>query len=243
MKNWWIGIGAVVALGAIMFMSDRKVDPPSGLDLIRDARQYAEANNKAAILAFEIFQKADSGGEVTDADKSKLSEAAKHFEAMQLYNPTQVQTFFGSGKCYMLLGEKQKAAERLEQAVLNGRIDTEKDKEAVKLTVFESAALLSEVTLDLAAEEIANFNSLSQANDTVGAEAAKKRSQIYYDKAFEFSNMAVEGVPKSPRYLVDRANVFLAMKKMDLAKKDIAKAMTLAPSDARVKLAAKMVGL
>ncbi|MEI7986321.1 MAG: hypothetical protein WCI55_11905 [Armatimonadota bacterium] len=243
MKNWWIGLAAVLALGAILFLSDRKVENPSGLELIRSPNDYANANNKAATLAYEIFQRADSDGEVTSADKDKLREAVKYFEAMNVFDPSKVRGFFGAGKCYMLLEDKVRASERLEQAVLNKRIDKDKGTSEVELTAFESAALLSEVTLDLAAEEIANFNSLSQANDMTGAEAAKKRSQIYYDKAMEFSTMAVEGVPKSARYLVDRANVYLALKKVDLAKLDITKAKTLNPDDVRVKMAAKMVGL
>jgi tetratricopeptide (TPR) repeat protein len=242
MKNWLIGISAVIALGVILFLSDRKVENPSGIDLVRGPEEYVNANNKAATLAYEIFQRADTGGAITNEDKDKLREAVKYFEAMNVFDPSKVRGFFGAGKCYMLLEEKVRASERLEQAVLNKRIDKDKGKDEVELTAFESAALLSEVTLDLAAEEIANFNSLSQANDMTGAEAAKKRSQIYYDKALEFSTIAVEGVPKSARYLVDRANVYLALKKVDLAKADILKAKALNPNDPRVKMIAKMVG-
>ena len=143
----------------------------------------------------------------------------------------------------MILGEKLRASERFEQAVLNRGYDPEKDRSDIKLTGIEAMALLSEVSLDLAAEEIANFNSLGQSGDTKGAEEAKKRAQIYYDKAFESADQAVRAIPTAPRYLIDWANVLLVLKKQDLAKKDIAKAKALAPNDPKVKMAASMVGL
>lgn len=243
MKNWMIAIVAVFALGTVLFLSDRKVETPSGVDLIRNPTQYAEANGKAANLAFEIFRKADSGGSITEDDKAKLREAEKYFEAMRLYNPTVVQSNFGAGKCFMLVGEKERAAERFEQAVMNRNIDPEKDKPDFNLTVYESMALLSEVTLDLAVEEIANRNSLSQANDPVGAAAAKKRSDNYFAKALDYSNQAVSAVPRATRYLVGRANILLALKRDADAKKDIARAKALDPNDLRVKMLAKLVGL
>ena len=106
MKNWLIGFAAVVALGVILFFSDRKVENPSGIDLIRSPNDYANANNKAATLAYEIFQRADSDGEVTSSDKDKLREAVKYFDAMNIFDPSKVRGFFGAGKCYMLLEDK-----------------------------------------------------------------------------------------------------------------------------------------
>lgn len=243
MKNWWIGVVAIIALGAIMFLSDRKVQTPSGIDFIRNDNQYAEVNNRAAVIAYPVFERVDAGGDLTEDDKAKLREALPYFEAMGTYNPTRVKTFFGAGKCFMLIGEKQKAAERFEQAVLNKRIDKDPAPLEMQATAYEAAGLLAEVTMDLAAEEIANFNSLSQANDMVGAEAAKKRSLIYYQKALESANIAVEGVPNAARYLAIRANVYLALKKEDLAKKDIIKAKGINPDDYRVKMTAKMLGV
>ncbi len=250
MKNWLIGFAAVVALGAILFLSDRKVENPSGIELIRSDAELSDTMNKALQLSGQIIQRDIAGEAVTEDDKGKLREAVKLFEALRLRYNTWVTNACYAGMCHKLLGEKQRAAECFEQAVLNKRFDPlakrdlkNPDRIAMELTAYEAAAQLSEVTLDLAAEEIANYNSLSQANDMTGAEAAKKRSEIYYDKAMEFSTLAVENVPTSAKYLVDRANVYLALKKVDLAKLDIKKAKTINPNDARVKMAAKMVGL
>ena len=243
MKSWSIGVGAVLGVGAIMFLSNLKADSPSGIDFIRDDRQYAEVNNKVANLAFGIFSVVDADGAITDGDKEKLREAVKYFEAMCVYNPKRIQSYYGAGKCYMILGEKVKAAERFEQAILNKRTDNAESQAGAELTAYECAGLLSAVTLDLASEEVANYNSLSQANDMKGAEAAQKRSKIYYAKALEFANYAVKGVPMSHRYLVDRAYVNLALKNVESAKEDIAKAKVISPDDSRVKVAAKLLGL
>jgi tetratricopeptide (TPR) repeat protein len=243
MKNWWIGVVAVLVLGAIMFMSDRKLENPSGRELIRNQDEYVNSNNRAFRLCYDIFQREISGGAITESDKDKVREALKDFEAMRLYNRTHVQSDFGAGMCYLILGEKEKASECFQQAIENKTKDNDANKIAMELTVYESAAQLSKVTLDLAAQEIGNFNSLSQANDKAGAEAAKQRSLNYYNKALEAANIAVTGKPDSAAYLVDRANVYLALKKDDLAKEDVAKAKVLNPQDPTVKMAAKMLGL
>jgi tetratricopeptide (TPR) repeat protein len=243
MKNWLIAIGAVIALAAILFLSDRNGPTPSGVPLVRSPDQLVEVNNKAAMLAFGIFQNADNGLKVSDDDKAKLREALKLFEAMRLYDPTRVQSNLGAGKCYMILGEKEKAAERFEQAIVNKNVDPDHDKPNHKLTVYECMALLSEVSVDLGVEEIANYNSLSQAHDTAGAEIAKKHAEMYLGKALDYSNQAVLAVPEATRYLIGRANVLLVMKRDEDAKKDVAKAKALAPTDPRVLMMAKLVGL
>lgn len=243
MKNWLIAGGAVVGLALVLFLSDRPVQTPSGIDLIRNPNQNIDANNKVALLVVDVWRRADDGGTITEEDKGKLKQGAQILEAMRTYYPPSINSNFGAGKCYMLLGEKERASERFEQAIMNKNVDKDRDIPDVKLTVFECMALLSEVTVDLAAEEIANYNSLSQASDKVGAENAKKKSQIYFDKALDYSNQAVLGVPDAPRYLIDRATVYLALKKNDLAKKDIVKAKQIAPTDRRVTMMTKLVGL
>ena len=242
-KNWMIAVGAVILLAAVLFLSDRPAQTPSGIDLIRTGDQYNDANNKAERYGLTAMQKYDNGERITDEDIKNVKESLKYFEAMRIFQPQRIKSNFGAGKCYMILGEKEKAAERFEQAVFNRGYDPEKDRPDISQTGIEALALQSEVTLDLAAEEIANYNSLGQANDAKGAEEARKKAQIYYEKAFNSVDQAVALVPTSPKYLVDRANVYLVMKKEDLAKKDIAKAKALAPNDPKVKMAASMVGL
>lgn len=243
MKNWIIAAVAVAVLFVVLFLSDRPAQTPSGLDIIRNNAQYVEANNKAATLALSVLQKAEAGGVLTDEDKGKLREAIKYLEAMNIYEPRHVNSYVGAGKCYLYIGEKEKAGERLGQAILNKDLDPAKDTQEVQLSVIEAMALLSQIDLDLAVEEIANANSATQANDPAGAEAAKKRSTIYMDKALEFANQTLKAAPTGFRYLVNRANIYLAKGKKDLAKADLVKAKTLAPNDPKVLQSAKLIGL
>lgn len=243
MKSWMIAGSVVVGLAAVLLLSDRPQTTPGGVHLIRGQGEYFDANTKAQNLSMAIFKKSMSAAPITEDDKSKLKEAAKYFEAMSLYKPDRIQTYVGWGMCLMLNGEKQKAAEKFSQAILNKQIDPDRDTDAARLTIFETNALLSEVCLDLASEEIGNYNSMSQAGDKTGAEAAKKRSEFYYNQALSNANDAVKGVPTAYRYLVDRANVLMAIGKKDLAKEDLLKAKSLAPNDPRVLMSAKLMGL
>ena len=243
MKNWVIAGSVVVGLGLVLFLSDRPVKTTGGIDLIRSPNQYAEANNKASQLALGPMQKDAQGQVLTAEDKANLKEATKYFDAMQAFDPRRVQPLFGAGKVYMILGEKEKAAERFQQALNNKDVDPDHDSQAVKLTIVETFGQLSEVTLDLATEEAANFNSFTQSGDKKAAEEAKNRSLIYYRKALDCANRAVEAQPLGTRYLVDRGNILLAIGNKEKAKEDFKKALTLDPNDPRVKMSAKQVGL
>lgn len=243
MKSWMIAIGVVLGLGLVLYFSDRPVKTPSGIDMIRTPVQYQDAQNKASGYALTVFQKANAGEEITEEDKTKLREALKYFDAMTMFEPRHVTNFFGAGYCHMLLGEKEKAAECFEQSILNIQTDPLRDQQTIRLTVFEAMSLLSETTLDLASQEMGNFNSLAQANDMKGAEEAKKRAQIYYDKAYKYANAAIESKPDGFRYWLARANVLLALKKEKEAKSDVLQAFKLSPTDPRVQMMVKMLKL
>ncbi|MBS1700553.1 MAG: hypothetical protein JST12_02750 [Armatimonadetes bacterium] len=241
MKNWLIAVGVVVGLGVVMFLSDRPIKGPGDTDILRSPNDYQNTMNQAKILALPILQKAQNGEEVSKADQDKLRQALKLFESMNNYEPRRVDTQFGAGRILMILGEKERAVEKLQQAVNDRDTDPNAKEPGVQQTVFEAEARLSELMLDLAAEEIANSNSFSQSGDKVGAEAAKKKSELYYQKALDYANAAVAAVPNSYLYLVDRGNVYLAVGKKDLAKKDFEAANALAPGDPRVKMAMKLI--
>jgi hypothetical protein len=109
-----MGAGAAVAaLAVVMYLSDRPVETRDGVILPRTRDQYEKLNKESSDLVLDIFGRADSGQEITDADRDKLREAIKKFEAMKAFESRQVAALFGSGKCYLLLGEYQLAADRL----------------------------------------------------------------------------------------------------------------------------------
>ena len=243
MKNWLIAGAVVIGLAVVMFLSDRPQLTPSGVELVRGWADYEAAKTKAEKFGIGPMQKYMSNEPVTDKDKEDLKQSAKYFESMCLFEPRRVQPYFGWALCLLINGEKEKASEKLHQAVLNRDSDPNKTTDAVKLTVNEALGMIAEVDLDLAAEELANFNSMSQAGDKTGADAAKDRADRFYAEALAFSSEAIKANPNNYRHLVARGNVELALGQKKEAKEDIAKAYTLAPNDPRVRTAAKMAGL
>ena len=237
-----LGAGAAVAaLGAIMYFSDRPDETRDGVILPRTRAEYEKLNKDSSELALEVFARADAGQPLTEADKGKLKEAIKKFEAMKAFEPRQVAAFFGAGKSYMLIGENQLAADRLSQAWENRMVDPQKDMEAVRLTAIEAAALASEATLELAAQEVSTMNTDTASGLKAEAEESRKKAQILYQRAFSLADEAVKLVPNAPRYLAARGQALLAAGRKAEAKADLAKALRLDPNSPKVKELAKLL--
>jgi tetratricopeptide (TPR) repeat protein len=242
-KNLLVAGAVIAGLATLMILSDRPVSGVDGSEIIRDGDGYVKANQEVSNIALSLFEKADSGKELSEEDRDNLRKAAVKFEAMRGYNPTQVSTNFGAGKCYMLVGDLQKAVERFEQAYYNRLIDPQKDDLGVKSTVIESECLIAECLVEMAAYAMSDSNSASQSGDSVGAKEALVRAETYRQKALQYANEAVTAQPNGVRYLAARGSAYLALKKLPEAKLDILKAHKLAPDDFRVKLLAQLVGI
>lgn len=237
-----IGAGAAVAaLVAVIMLSDRPVETRDGVVLPRTRTEYEKLNKESSDLVLDIFGRADSGQSITDADRAKLRDAIKKFEAMKAFEPRQVAALFGSGKCYLLLGEPQLAADRLAQSWENRMVDPMKEMEAVRLTAIEAAALASEATLELAALEVSGMNTNAASGQKTEAEEARKRAEILYQRAYSLADDAVKLVPNAPRYLAARGQAALAAGRKDVAKADLAQALRLDPNSPKVKELAKLL--
>lgn len=242
MNKTALGAGVAVAvLAGIMFLSDRPVETRDGVELPRTRADYEKLNKESSDLVLDIFARADSGQEITEADRSKLRDAIKKFEAMKAFEPRQVAALFGSGKCYLLLGEHQLAADRLAQSWENRMVDPLKDMEAVRLTAIEAAVLASEATLQLAAEEVSAMNTLASSGQRPEAEEARKRAGVLYQRAYSLADDAIKLVPNAPRYLAARGQASLAAGRLPEAKADLAKALQLDRNSPKVKELAKLL--
>jgi tetratricopeptide (TPR) repeat protein len=242
-NNLVAGIAVVAGIVGVMWISDRPVTGLGGSEIIRNSIDLEKANKQASDLVLSLFQKDDDGGELTSEDKDKLRKGANIFEAMRGYAPTHVSHCFGAGKCYMLVGELQKAAERFEQAYNNRSTDPLKDDQLVKLTVIEAQGLLSECMLEMATNSLSQALTAQQNGSQTDATNFKKTASVYQLSAFQFANSAVTAQPSGFRYLIARANAYLAMNKKEEAKKDVEAAFKLAPKHPRVILAARLFGL
>ncbi len=237
-----LGAGAAVAaLAAIMYFSDRPVETREGVTLPRTRAEWNKLNQESSDLVLDVFDRADKGQDITDADREKLREAAKKFEAMRAYEGRQIAPSFGAGKCYMLLGEHQLAADRLAQSWENRLVDPRRDEEIYRLTAIEGAALASEATLALAAQEVSAMNTNAGSGQKAEAEEARKRAVILYQRAYSLADEAIKLVPTAPRYLAARGQAALAAGRVPEAKADLAKALRLDANSPKVKELAKLL--
>lgn len=242
-NNWIVAAAIVIGLAVLMLLSDRPTKVKEGSDVIRTAQDYQKSNQKATELVLAVFEKADQGIDITSDEKKKLEDAAKEFESMRAFDPKQVAANFGAGKCYMLLGDLEKARERLEQAYLNKDIDSQKSEKAVQLTAIEAAGLLSEVLTEMGLIAATNAADSERSNDAASAEVLKKSAADYRNRALAFANVAIENEPNGVRYLAARGNAYLNLGQEELARKDITKAFQLDPTEPRVRLLASLMGI
>jgi tetratricopeptide (TPR) repeat protein len=242
-NNVWIAVAVVIGIAVVLFLSDRPVTGKGDSQIIRNSADFEKFNKEASELALDVFRKADGDEEINDADRDKLRKAVTIFESMRAYSPLQVSSQFGAGKCYMLLGELQKATECFEQAFYNRQVDPQKDDQMVKLTVIECQCLLAECLVEMAATTQTDAASAEQAGNSKDGVELRKRANIYQVNAYTHADAAVKAQPEGIRYLVTRANAALALGRKSEARADAEKAYKLAPANPRVKMIARLFGL
>lgn len=241
LKTWQLALAGVAVLGGLMIFSDRPVSVEGGEALIRNRSDYERVSQDASSLALKVFEKVDGGQEATPEELETLKKALSKFRALQTYEPRQVMAFYGGARCYQILGEKQRAAEQYEQAVLNLSTDAARDNQVVRLTAYEAMAQLASLSLELGAEKLADANSLGQSGDKAGSEESTRVANLIYNKALKHSQSAVEAMPQAYKYWLIHGNVLLAVGKKAEAKAAILQAEKIAPNDPEVKVMAKMV--
>ncbi|HLO97680.1 MAG TPA: hypothetical protein VK171_03705 [Fimbriimonas sp.] len=242
LKTWQLAIVGVAVIGGLMYFSDRPVTVEGGEALIRNRTEYEKVSQDATTMVLSIFAKVDQGQEATPEELETVKRALSKFRALQTYEPRQVMSFYGGARCYQILGEKQRASEQYEQAVLNLSTDAARDNQGVRLTAYEAMAQLASICLELGAEKLADANSLGQAGDKAGSEESTRVANLIYNKALRHSQSAVEAVPQAYKYWLIHGNVLLAVGKKAEARAAIIQAKKIAPDDAEVKVMAKMVG-
>lgn len=233
----WPAVAVVVAGGAI-YLSGRDVKSPEGNTLVRDATIYQDANSRARALTLAAFVASDTGGEITAKMRDELNRAIPFLIEMNRYAPIKVGSYFALGKTYMLLGRLPEAGRALEQAILNETADAEeRNTPALKATVVESKALLAEVLLDLAVQNLRDAGALPAAD----ASRLRVQARTMQERALGWATEAVRAEPDGPRYLAAQASALLALGRAAEAKPVIARAVSLAPDHFKVKPLAALV--
>lgn len=243
LQSWHWAVIAIVGIGAVMLLSDRPTTVEGGGEVIRNRDDYKKNSDEATLKAVPIFRKVDEGGEPTPEEVKVIRDTVKKFRTLQAYDPRQVSSFYGGGRCYMILGEKQKAAEQFEQSVMNLSIDAARDRQEVRYTAYDAMAQLASVCMDLGAEKLSEANSLAQSGDKAGSDEAIKVANTYYNKALTHSQGAVDSLPQAPKYWLIHGNVLLAVGKREQAQAAIKEAKKLDPNNKEIQMMAKMVGV
>lgn len=223
-------IAVVLGLGAIL-LSNREPLGPSGRPIVRTVETYQKENTLSRELTLPIFAKANAGEEITAEERAKLLQAIPHLEAMNAYAPVKVGPYFVLGQIYQITGDVEAAGRAYEQSILNEPIDTEeRDNPALKATVIEAKALLSEVLLEYAIRQ-------SQS----GAKPATLKP--LRERALAWAEQAVKAQPDAPRYLAAKASALLALGREEEAKAAILAATAADPTHFKVRPLAALVGL
>ncbi len=176
------------------------------------------------MLSKETLLAADTGKEPTAEESEKVRQSAKIFDGIIRYQPQMVQPYFSSGRCYELIGQKQTAKERYEQAIRNKSFE---NTDVGKIAAIESAYRLAQIltedgenerALKLAEPALKDFATLTFADDQTAVQnglAAKYNTGI--------------------------AKIYLQMKKIKEAKTSIDKALTYAPDFAEAVTLKKFI--
>jgi tetratricopeptide (TPR) repeat protein len=127
-------------VAALLLLSYRPVKTPDGLDIITNIETYNTSLKQAEALSKTSFEASDRGQDLTPAQNADLLKAAKIFDAMNVFLPAKVGPYLGAGKAYMILGDNERADERLRQCMSNAQYD---QSDAGKATVIEAEYLLS----------------------------------------------------------------------------------------------------
>lgn len=86
------------------------------MPLIRSGAELGGVSRKAKELSEEAFVRFDAGETLTPDEKKNLRLASMQFEGMAAFDSKAFGAFFGAGKCYFILEEYERAANRFEHA-------------------------------------------------------------------------------------------------------------------------------
>ncbi len=221
---------AVLVGGGAIVLSGREPTGPGGRPILRGPDAYQAENAKVRELTLATFAKADTGAEITEAERKGLADAIPHLQAMNGYAPVKVGPYFALGKCLQILGRPDEAGRAFEQAIANEPADLEeKDNPALKATVVEAKALLAECLLDYALKDDGGPGRVSPAE-------LRKR-------ALGWATEAAKAQPNAPRYLAAQASALLSLGRQDEAKAVAERAKAADPNHFRVRPLVSLMGL
>jgi tetratricopeptide (TPR) repeat protein len=202
----------VIALAAVIWLSNRAVESPGGGSLVHDNDEYQQRLAKANEIFGEFVPPLDEGQPVTPAIEARLREDAKLYEELNVFDPTKSGPYFASGRLHLLLNEPDIAIERFKQAIDNGSKDQNASNfESEKLQIAQSHMYLGacfESKQDWQNALVETNTSLQLLAALTGPSSAASLPEAHFT----------------------RARALIQMKEYDAAKSDLEEALKLNPS-------------
>lgn len=142
---------------------------------------------RAQALSEEPFLKFDRGEPLASEEKRNLKLASFQFEGMAAFNPKLFSAYFGAGKCYFILDEFERAADRFERAATfapldrpEGRLTAAEAKHLAskcyeRLGRFDLAADSAKTSVDLVPEAPHYHSQWASSELELGNEAEAKK--------------------------------------------------------------------
>jgi tetratricopeptide (TPR) repeat protein len=204
-KKVFIPIAAVIAVGLVIFLSNRPVRMANGEQIIESEEQYNYALGQVAKSTPAAVGKFNVGEELETADKEIALKGAKTFDSMNAFRPDMSAGYFESGLLYYLGGDTETAEARLNQAIadksqpVNIKQGTQADLDAV---IADCHHMLSLIAFD----------------------------HHDYKKAGEEAEKALLILKTRESYYIARAQAEVQLKMLPQAKSDVASALKLNPT-------------
>ncbi len=202
----------ILTLAGVVFLSNRTDKSADGVPNITDRGGYVDAVKEAEQLSKDLLIAADQGKELSPDDLTKIAKCAKIFDGIIKYQPQYVQPYFSAGRCYELVGQKQVAKERFEQAIRNlGFENTEQGRVVAMESNYRLSQLLNE-----SGEQAAALPYIQTA--------LKEITEVLKDPAQKPAQDQLHGI-----YWVGLAKIQVQQKKISEAKQSLDKALTISP--------------
>jgi tetratricopeptide (TPR) repeat protein len=195
-----IGTAVLAGLVWLIFFNGQSRD---SIPVIRTNDQYEDVLKDAQAHSEKEFARFDGGNELSSSEKDNVRHAALDFEGAIAYEPEKYTNYFGAGKCYYVLGDYNRALDRLAQCMLKQNPIGESNDYYIQTLseahYLSSLILFEQHRYDLAARdaEIA-ANYVPQSALYPLAQARAELQLGHEDKARHLVEQALNKDPQNP---------------------------------------------
>lgn len=146
-----VGIGSVIAVALIFWLSNL-VPTHNGHEVIVNPDVYRMKSKEAADLAQGGVSSFNMGQEITPQQHQDLEKAAGLFDSLDDFKATESAGYFEAALCYYLIGDTDRALNRVQQSLNNAAVNpplaTAAERSNLEGVVGDCHHLLSLIAFD-----------------------------------------------------------------------------------------------